>query len=54
LLTGSFCTRTAQRGLCALFMAAEIGDVSTVEVLLSFQPDLSIKEAVSLLFTHPY
>jgi hypothetical protein len=35
-----------QLGLCALFMAAEMGDVPTVEVLLSFQPDLSIKEAV--------
>jgi hypothetical protein len=38
-----------QAGLCALFMAAEMGDVATVEVLLGFQPDLSIRENVSAL-----
>jgi hypothetical protein len=35
-----------QLGLCAMFMAAEVGDVATVQVLLSFQPDLSICEKV--------
>jgi ankyrin repeat protein len=39
-------TGKLQLGLCALFMAAEMGDVPTVEVLLSFQPDLSVREKV--------
>ena len=38
----------SQLGLCAMFMAAEVGDVATVQVLLSYQPDLSICEVVSL------
>jgi hypothetical protein len=31
-----------------MFMAAEVGDVATVQVLLSFQPDLSIREKVKI------
>lgn len=34
-------------GVCALFMACEAGDGPTVEVLLSFNPDLSVRERVS-------
>ena len=41
-----------QIGLCALFMAAEAGDVATVEVLLSFNPDLSIREVNQATVLH--
>ena len=36
-----------QDGLTALFMACEVGDVPTVEVLLGFGADLNIREKVS-------
>ena len=41
--------KNKQDGLTALFMACEVGDVPTVEVLLEFGPDLNIREKVSLL-----
>lgn len=44
-----FCTTIyIQLGVCALFMACKLGDVPTVEVLLGFQPDLSVREKVSI------
>jgi ankyrin repeat protein len=33
-------------GVCSLFMACEAGDVPTVEALLGYNPDLSIREKV--------
>lgn len=39
-----------QRGLSALFMACEVGDAATVEVILSFSPDMTIRDQVLLYF----
>ena len=39
-----------RNGMCALFMAAELGDTHTVETLLSFQPDLTLRDVVSHTF----
>ena len=41
-----------QLGVCALFMAAELGDVATVEVLLGFNPDLAVLEVNGATVLH--
>ena len=38
-----------QLGVTALFMACELGDVPTAEVLLSYRPDLAAREQVCVL-----
>eukprot|EP01032_Pedospumella_encystans_P019095 gene19095-21720_t len=41
-----------QLGLSSLFMACELGDVATVEVLLGFNPDLSVRETGGATLLH--